>query len=1495
MKVRFWGVRGSIPSPVSSTAIEEKIICAVSNVPDGCDVHDSNQVRRYVRSLDPLARGTVGGNTSCVEVVSNETRIIIDAGSGIRELGLELMRGPCGRGQGELHLLFSHPHYDHVQGFPFFIPAFVPGNQIFIYGVHDMRAALTDQQHQTFFPVPFSVMRATFHFVPIEAGPPFQVGAFTVRAMLNNHPGRAYSYRIEDQHSALIYASDSEYKDTEVFAPRIAFFQHADALIFDAQYTLRDAWQKVDWGHSSAMIGTELARAAGVRQLLLFHHDPTYSDTELRDIRDKAIAFQSQNPMLPVCEVQIAYEGLTLDLTPLGTVDLRLAADGATTVLTPASGLDALSLQQIEQQLAILAEKGAHLGAVIDLAQVDTLSTPALKALLGLARTRPQQRLALAGVSASSREVIRLSGYTEVFAIYPTVEAALEAMRLREALNLPGAILKGRYRIERWIAELPAGNRLAATDVDCDAPVIVMILSPVVSSEALTHLRHVVQQLAALEHPAIGRLLSLEHEGDCTFLVAEPPNGQTLAELIANDALPLSRALTLVGDLARALDVLHRHGVIHANVSPETIIIGSDGLRLDWAGLGLLDTGRRLSEVPPLVIDPLFAPPEQLMGESIDIRVDLYAFGVICYRLLLGHYPYAIIESQQDQVAYPLNTIDPAISPGLSHMLLKLLDRSPTRRYASAQQVIRVLDGLDVAGESMRRERLLTSRQHMLHTLLGDLASIQAGSGKLVVISGEMGIGKTVLTRRLAAHAGEVAVLVATCREAGLAYHPFIEIMRACVSLLPPELYDTRAQPWLSALSILVPELRDVLPDLPLPTPLEPRHEQLRLISSMLQLVSLGCKRQPWLLIIDDLHWADEASLEVLRAMARGLPELPLLLVTTIRDSQAEVEPALRQVLVDLDRYPGYRHMFLDRLSLAEVGQFLAEIWEDRPPQDLIAQIHHQTGGNPLYVEEIARDLDSDGQIVREGLKVRFPLPDAVQLPQNVRDTIWRRIRRLNPDIQSTLRQASVLGSSFVLEHLQAISEFTPNDVLEHLDVALERRLVEEQLGGRTLSFSHAEIHHVLYQDLSTVRRRLLHRRAADAIERFSNALHYALELARHLSEAGEFERAIPYAFKAAEQFAASYANEQAITWYNRGLEWYQQLPVEAWERLKQLRIAAQSGRGHMLELIGQWDEAFLAYDAALQAAFTTHDRLASAQNRLRIGRLLIRRGDADEARQWLIAAQADFAEVNDQAGMAMVLVWQGQLAYTQKRYAEAIQLYKESLALYEQLQDSEGVALNLHHIGMIALVRGDLAEAQTKLMRAVDVRRSINNLRGMTESINSLALVDSLKGNTQDAIKRVRAALHIARDLGDVRLICNELNNLGYFLTKHGQIAEAEPCLHEALVLSYQLGARPMLINTLESFSTLAIRQAQYPRALHLAGAAAALRRTWVILQQSIDDAEFQQELLTIRTMLGLEAALEAESVGEAMSLEHAVAYALRTAMSEGVNVGTGEGSPST
>jgi phosphoribosyl 1,2-cyclic phosphodiesterase len=259
LTIRFWGVRGSVPSPGPATA-------------------------------------GVGGNTSCVEVRSGDHVVILDAGTGLRRLGDALLAERAGRPI-EASILFSHVHWDHIQGFPFFAPVFRPDTTLHLYGRPDegsLAEVLAAQMTRPTFPVPLDALPSALTFGTWSDDAAFDVGPFRVRTARLHHPGACYAYRLEAHGRSVVYATDTEhYDDGRIDEALVELSRGADVLIYDAMYTPEEyegetGVSRRGWGHSTWVEGVRVARAAGVGQLVLFHHDPTHDDETVAAIEEAA-------------------------------------------------------------------------------------------------------------------------------------------------------------------------------------------------------------------------------------------------------------------------------------------------------------------------------------------------------------------------------------------------------------------------------------------------------------------------------------------------------------------------------------------------------------------------------------------------------------------------------------------------------------------------------------------------------------------------------------------------------------------------------------------------------------------------------------------------------------------------------------------------------------------------------------------------------------------------------------------------------------------------------------------------------------------------------------------------------------------------------------------------------------------------------------------------------------------------------------------------------
>ena len=319
MKLRFWGTRGSIPVALTAPSIREKIIAALISAV-GRKLDTPEEIRRHVdEALSFDVRGTFGGHSSCVELLSGgDEHIIFDMGSGARPLGQSLLQryGPsCPQ---TYHVFMSHVHWDHIMGFPFFAPVYIAGNRIIVHGCHEvLEDAFRHQQSAPSFPVDFSQLAATIEFNRLEPGRRYTIAGVDVMPKLQRHEGDSYGYRIEAQGKSLIYSTDSEHRlnDNDERQAFIDFFRAADVVVFDAMYSLADAVSvKADWGHSSNIVGVELCQAAGVRCLCMYHHEPAYDDTRIEAVLQETRRFEEITRSGAPLEVISAYDGLELEV-----------------------------------------------------------------------------------------------------------------------------------------------------------------------------------------------------------------------------------------------------------------------------------------------------------------------------------------------------------------------------------------------------------------------------------------------------------------------------------------------------------------------------------------------------------------------------------------------------------------------------------------------------------------------------------------------------------------------------------------------------------------------------------------------------------------------------------------------------------------------------------------------------------------------------------------------------------------------------------------------------------------------------------------------------------------------------------------------------------------------------------------------------------------------------------------------------------------------------
>ena len=317
MRVRFWGTRGSIPVALTAADIRDKVAQALFRA-EGRRFASVGEAYAFAREhLDFSLSHTFGGHSPCVELeCGGEEYFVCDLGSGARPFGAHVLARQAGR-PATVNVFMSHVHWDHIMGFPFFGPAYVPGTHIRIHGCHEVvEQAFRLQQAPPCFPVEFSQLAADIEFVKLTPGRTQEIAGVRVTPAQQMHSGESFGYRFESGGKSVVYTTDSEHKlenraQTERF---VRFFHEADVVIFDAMYSLADAISvKADWGHSSNIIGVELCQMARARHLVLFHHEPAYDDAAIEGVLRETRRFEQLTRGTLPLQVSAAYDGLELD------------------------------------------------------------------------------------------------------------------------------------------------------------------------------------------------------------------------------------------------------------------------------------------------------------------------------------------------------------------------------------------------------------------------------------------------------------------------------------------------------------------------------------------------------------------------------------------------------------------------------------------------------------------------------------------------------------------------------------------------------------------------------------------------------------------------------------------------------------------------------------------------------------------------------------------------------------------------------------------------------------------------------------------------------------------------------------------------------------------------------------------------------------------------------------------------------------------------------
>jgi signal transduction histidine kinase/predicted ATPase len=1040
---------------------------------------------------------------------------------------------------------------------------------------------------------------------------------------------------------------------------------------------------------------------------------------------------------------------------------------------------------------------------------------------------------------------------------------------------MQSTLINNRYAVVRSLGGGGMGTVCLVEDTLRDNEVLALkrIRADLLNGRSLVQFKNEFAAMAQLRHPNLVEVYDFGTlaEGDDYYFTMEYVPGEdwpTLAAHYREMGSPRSaanRLYEITVQVCRALQYIHSRGFVHYDVKPRNVRITPAG-QVKLMDFGLV--GRAHGGGVRARGTPEYIAPEVIRGEAVDRRADLYSLGVSLYEIVVGRLPFDLAEDESSSIVlrqhvevpveFPPEQIE-AIPEALRTLIRTLMAKDPDDRYESANAVIRAINrltGLNFPIETRETKRgyvqsgAFVGREFEQARIQGLLTRMQQGQGRLMFVTGVAGIGKTRLAHevRLQAQLQRVLVCEGACFEhARSPYRPWISVFRQLIG------YDRQANPELLTrfgppLTRLMPELRDALSAVEgavpeeVPAGVAPQPADRRALLSAAVGFMLAHER-PLLLVLEDLHYADAETLDLLDALGRRAREEPLLILALYRSDEIDAAHPLLGLLQkahpvsrrealstpDVDRVAQpYELLRLDLLSeeaatelvrsMLGVGQ---ETVPDLPPR-LTSWLMAETGGNPLFIESLMYNLVEEDLLQHEEGAWHIDMEGVSGTSVSIQAAARRRLEGLDPEILELMRWASVMGRWLDVDVLIEVSGLGEELFFQRIGGALQRHVLAqvERAGEMAYRFSNDQVQAAVYATLSEAERARRHARVAEALRRQYAEAEVAERLAWHFEQAGQFAQAFRYAKEAGDKARQGHANESAVQFYSRALAFAQQA-VEAPAPERVYEILAHRAEGY--RLLGRPRAQLADLEEMARLADTMEDPGRRITATLRQVEVAVQLGESADALQAAQEALELARQLDERALEADCLDQLGGAHFALGDLENAYICHEGALYICRELEDAEGEAHNLWHLGVIAGQRGQLSKAMTHLQASLGLFRELGDRAGEELALNAVAIFTEDRALQRDYYEQ---ALAIAKSLGDRTRQIRIYNNLGLTYWALGLYGRARELLEPALQIAREMRSRTPLSAILETMGRIYFALGELTQARRLFEEGRALAR---------------------------------------------------------------------
>lgn len=1055
----------------------------------------------------------------------------------------------------------------------------------------------------------------------------------------------------------------------------------------------------------------------------------------------------------------------------------------------------------------------------------------------------------------------------------------------------------GQYQIAGVLGAGGMGIVYRAREIESGRPVAIKFILPSMLEDETARRRAEIEVAAAsqLNHPNIATVYEcIQHEGT-TGLVMELLDGGHLRQRIASDGVPVDDLLRIGVQLARGLAHAHARGVLHRDVKPDNVLFDAAGVpKITDFGIAklLFPTGTfystadssapSLTATGALLGTPHYMSPEAAAGRRVDARTDIYSLGVVLFHMASGRLPFtgpafgAILRAILSDHPIPVRATRPEIPIELEAVIQRAMARDLTLRFQTMDDMAEAIRRVASAGGATATahfrprtaEAMIAGRATELAELEELLEETVHGVGEAVLLAGEAGVGKShivgVLARRAAARG--ISLVTGRClfRDGT---RPYGAILDALIEALAAfDVHDTaalehflREGPFPSTRLGLLASL------LGLPgAPRECAASAEELFDSLVMLLAAITTHRSLVLHVQDLQWADAATLRLFAHLVQMGRRMRLLVLATYcpEELQAEhsTESTLAATLISrLRTDPRVRHLTITPLEAPAILAILSTLYPtQRASDEFIARVRQMTSGNPALILDTLRRLGLPrpaGEMLSERDLA------GIEVPSQIRTLVADRVGRLADDERELLELAAVEGMVFHSDTLAAglgLSRIPLLRRLQHL----------EQVHGLIRSrredyrFSSDLVRDALYERIPPELRTEFHRAVGEHLSQSRGSDDaQAAAIAHQLLEGGLPEQALPFLTRAGERALLLFATESALSWLGRAEEIASRLSSTERDPLL-ARIREQLGAAYLLS--GQYIRATDCFEAKRRFDAARGDRAAVCRSLNSLGQVHFLRHAQAAAEESAQAALALAMELGLAAEIATARTTLADVRWDQGRLQEALSEHRAALAIREGLGDARQAVeslkrvANVHQvcgehddalacfdraldiarrtgdlateafvrngIGGTLLATGGAGEAVPHLAEALAIRERIGDRRGVSKSLNNLGLAFEMQGRTDEALVHYKRSVEVKQEIDDGNGAANSLINIASLEERTGHYDIAMQDLKQALAIKEQIGSRKEIPQCLASQARVLCKLHLGEQALPLAEQAAAI-----------------------------------------------------------------------